>query len=652
MKKITLAFFAMVCFFGKVHSQANYVIEAPQNNNSTSSFRAPNGSVGHTYQRTVFFIHEVELLPMNLSTINSFSFQYTQGTGSIPVTGNFTVMMQNSTDNEYLKGTSFSAAVAPMTTVYVGPYTVPGTAGASTVGVQLTTPFAYNGGGLYIAYDWESTGPFSAGTATYLCNNQQVWCATADASVATVPNTLGGSNFRPALIFNATNNATNELEVFELTADGKVSKLLNTPQTITARVVNSSIGAQSNVSVALNVSGANTYNNIQVLPTLAAGQVTTVTFTGYNPTNNGLSTMSVAILALDDNINNNLVSQTQSVTCNEIAKHPDLSAGSYTSQAYGAGASASGLIYTYRFTAATNCSATAVRLVIPGFANAQNNGKQIYAVLQDAGGNIIGAGNPVTINGTMLNVFSSVSFSAPAAMTAGNDYNIGIAIPTNSYFPIGVTDFSNPFASQAGYFSSPITGGAFTPINVGHLSLEGVLTFPSTEILASASKTAVCKTSPQQVTITATGADTYTWSLAGAGSGSTAVFTPTAPGNNTTAQITVVGGYSTGIAAGCKSNNTQILFSLLACTGINENVGADAVRIFPNPTVSGKTTVTNLSGLNTVSVYNTLGQIVLTKNTTNDTEEIDISSFPSGNYLVKITDSKAESRTIKVINQN
>src|ERR1043166_7371982 len=109
MKKITLVLFAM-CNCALLSAQTTYNFAIPNNNGGTSEFRAPNGTQDHAYMWNIMYVHQYELLPMNLSTINSVSFQLTKG-ASIAVTGNFTVWMGNTTDAIYLKGTTLATAL-------------------------------------------------------------------------------------------------------------------------------------------------------------------------------------------------------------------------------------------------------------------------------------------------------------------------------------------------------------------------------------------------------------------------------------------------------------------------------------------------------------------------------------------------------------
>jgi hypothetical protein len=660
MKKITLSLLTAGCLFTSMRSQTNFTIEAPQNNSTTSEFRAPNGSSIHAFQRTVMFISASELAPMTLSSINSFSFQYVKGTGSIPVAGNFTVYMQNTNDAGYAKGTDFPTAVAPMQMVYNSTYTVPASVGAATVGVTLSSAFNYTGGGLYVAYDWDSAGPFAVAGATYACNNTQTACATADAAApGPVGNTLGMSAFRPALIFDAVNTASNEITVMDIQTDGKIAKLFNAPQVITANIQNLGLNAQTNVSVALNVGGANSFSDTQVIANLAIGATETVTFAPFTSANSGINTVSVTTLLTDDVLSNNKRVWTQSVTCTDQGSLPPVANSAFlTTNAYGLGGSGAGFIYSTKFTPAANVDLKGVNIFLANFAQ-YNVGKPLQATLMDNVGTILAQGTAANTTGSMLSKWNVFKFDVPEALTANTEYYIGVALTTNSFYPMAIlnnTYTTAGFFTSPGFYNSPITGGSFNQMPVDYLGIEAVLSFSNMEISASASKTIVCKTDgPDTVTLTAvSGLSTFTWTANGnalSGSGSSIVTTPTV--SSTQGGQILYNVVGTDAASGCKSTNATITISVSACTALSSlsSNGYD-VKVFPNPAANGKSTITGLVGTNKVTVYNTLGQVVITQIVTEDTVKLDLSNQPSGNYMVKISDSTNESRLIKLINQN
>ncbi|MGZ4090703.1 MAG: hypothetical protein ACXVNO_08285, partial [Bacteroidia bacterium] len=216
MKKFTFIVLVTFCSISSVFSQANLLIKAPAGNNATSTTRAPNGTVAHTTMRGCFFVSQAEIGQYFVpgTNISTFGFSLTAGVTGTAVTGNFTVYLQNTSDASYLKGTSFTTAIAPMTSVYASTMTIPVSAGTTSINLTLPSAFTYTGGGMYVAYDWACSGPFSAGTATYVCDNSIASSGASNATNTTTPvDAMGISAFRPVFIWGAVNSATNDAQV-------------------------------------------------------------------------------------------------------------------------------------------------------------------------------------------------------------------------------------------------------------------------------------------------------------------------------------------------------------------------------------------------------------------------------------------------------
>jgi hypothetical protein len=126
---------------------------------------------------------------------------------------------------------------------------------------------------------------------------------------------------------------------------------------------------------------------------------------------------------------------------------------------------------------------------------------------------------------------------------------------------------------------------------------------------------------------------------------------PATPNNYYTAALT--GSATTLLTSNLGYFAIEAAFtSTCGSVGISElNHSSLKVALYPNPTINGKTTITGLVGMNTITVYNMLGQTVLTLNTDKEEAMIDLANQPIGNYLVKIIDPDNTTKTIKVINQ-
>ncbi len=650
MKKITLALLAVGGLWYNAGAQANITIQAPLAN-STSQLRAPNGTDQHSGLKGCFLIRASELGALTGSIVNSIGFDLTDGAGANNP-GTITVYLENTSDNTYQKGTSFATAILGMTQHYTGNMTVPATNNAATITLNFTPTFTYTGGGIYVAYEWSSTGPFSAANnpATYEASNVgngNGLGATSYTNNPVAPDGMTVTDFRPAFLFNAVNTATNELAVIDIDALGKASQF-DAGQTITAKVRNSSTGDKAGVTVSLTIGGANPFTDVQTITNVVAGAVATVTFAPYSAINAGVSTMSIHIDA-DENNANNAMTWTQTASCETVALNYH-AAGSFTSQGYGAGATTSGRIYSFRYVPGSTNSISAVQVVVPSFSAAGNNGKTIFGTLQDANGAIVAQSAPVVISGGMMDVFTSLTFTSPVQLTANTPYYIGVGMPANGYFPVGTLGTN----TVQGYYNSAITGGALTEINFGYLSIQGLLINDSQIITATSSTATACK--GQSVTLTVTGATntTYTWSPIG-GNSAVTIVTVTPPGTSTAGPqfFNVIG---TNTVTGCKTLPTTVSVQVTTCNTNTGTVGFgqaltgnQALRLFPNPASNGITNVSGLSGVNTIEVSNIVGQVVFRSSVSGETEQIDLSQNSAGQYFIKVTSEAKEVTIFKLI---
>jgi hypothetical protein len=73
------------------------------------------------------------------------------------------------------------------------------------------------------------------------------------------------------------------------------------------------------------------------------------------------------------------------------------------------------------------------------------------------------------------------------------------------------------------------------------------------------------------------------------------------------------------------------------------------VSIFPNPIIDFMTISAN-ENINSIAVFNVLGQLVFEKKVNAKEEKIDLTALTSGNYIVKIN-SETSSKVLKIIKQ-
>jgi hypothetical protein len=631
MKKFTLAVFAAIAFAGSVLAQPNIVIQAPPAN-SSSQLRAPNGMIDTKYQNACYLVRASELTSLTGTNVTKIGFRLLDGTGTVPVTGNFTVYLQNAADVTYNKGTNFATAITGMSTNYVGTLTMPVGTGASTILLTLTTPFVYTGGAIYVAFSHDAAGPFdTANPSTIDANNSLTnGGATAASSVTPNPNTMTLSNFRPAFLFEAVNTASNEVSVSNIVAPGSVAQSLNVGHIVTVQVKNGSIGTLNNIPVTMNVTGANTFNDVKTITSLAAGATTIVSFASFNPQNSGMNAITASVPSDQVPLNN---SQTwnQKVTCSNFANTP----AEPTTYTAGIGLTNPNTLVN-RIKSPANASLAGLRLAV---ANASvNPGNQIYGVLFDATGTLIAYTNTLTIGSTMLGTFVKFDFFSPQpSLIAGTDYFIGMGQPGTGYFPLGA--YTGTAIVNTNFFIIPQAGGAPTPVNAGIFGFEAIFTSTNPVLNVTPSRSVICR--GESVTLTASGGATYVWN--NNATTPAIVVSPTA-----TAGYTVTG----TDANGCVNSKTYTQ-TVAPCTGLTANANdGQEILLFPNPATNGKTTLSGLEGTNTVSLYNVLGQLVSSQIVTGESVEINLNNQPSGNYLIKVTNSYNQTKTLKFLNQN
>jgi hypothetical protein len=650
MKKITLAILAAVGTVGSMFAQPNINVLAPAFNAQTG-YRLPNGTFEHKTVRGVALIKASELSALTGSLVNNIGVYRLSGTSPASASGTWTLWLQNTNDASYTKSTTFATALSGMTQVYAGNFTVPTSTAAAFYTFPCTPTYTYNMGmGMYVAWAYDETTPASntqTAQAIYAASNigtGNSLCASAYSSVAPAPTmTLG--DFRPSFTFSAVNTATNEVSVIDMQSMGFMSKLAP-GNTVTAIIRNNSIGTLTNITPSFVALGANATLSTTAIPSIAGGGTAQISF-AYNPTAVGMSTLGV-VLAADQNTNNNTFSATQSVTCSEVGKVAPIAASNFTAGSLGGGSNS--YIFSNKWTPSANCSLTGVACVVPSYANAANSGKQIYPVLLDATGNIIATGNTITIAANMMDTYYTYDFpnNSLPALTAGTPYLIGIGMVGTGFYPVGYAD---PGSFIDGYYVTPVAGGSAQLIDYGWLSLKGVITNTSLSISSTSSRSVMCVNEKNTLTVTGPAGATFQWSSpvpTASNTASTVVVTPTLAASTTSAFIS----YSvTGNVGGCTTNVSVLQVKVSKCTGVNELDNAEVIGLYPNPTAKA-TTITGLNSNNVITVFNTIGQVVLNEKAAADTHTIDLSTFPAGTYLVRVTDGGNSVKTLKVVKQD
>jgi hypothetical protein len=83
---------------------------------------------------------------------------------------------------------------------------------------------------------------------------------------------------------------------------------------------------------------------------------------------------------------------------------------------------------------------------------------------------------------------------------------------------------------------------------------------------------------------------------------------------------------------------------------VTTNCSSNIITLFPNPT-RNTVTITGLSGDNQLRLLDNLGQVLKIIKTTNHTETINVSTLPSGTYVIQIVQKNEVIKNIKVIKE-
>lgn len=136
-------------------------------------------------------------------------------------------------------------------------------------------------------------------------------------------------------------------------------------------------------------------------------------------------------------------------------------------------------------------------------------------------------------------------------------------------------------------------------------------------------------------------------------SGSNIVWYDAATGGNVLpSTTTIVDGqtyYATQTISSCESSTTAITMTLGGCLG-NDTFEFIGLKMYPNPTQD----VLNIEyqePIHKVEVVNLLGQTLINKNLNTVSSQLDLSSYPTGTYLVKVYIDEKRNKVYKVIKQ-
>jgi hypothetical protein len=235
-----------------------------------------------------------------------------------------------------------------------------------------------------------------------------------------------------------------------------------------------------------------------------------------------------------------------------------------------------------------------------------------------------------------INVYAlpTVSISAVSAICIGGSVSLTAS---------GAATYTwNTSATTSSISDTPIIN---TTYSVNGTDMNGCSNFviktitvnPLPTINISSSGPLICV--GQSATLSATGANTYTWSTAS--TTQSIVISPTV-----TVSYTITGTDSNGC-----SDTTVYTQSVSACTGIITLATTNETIVFPNP-FTGKITVLLPVNSVLVEIHNVIGELVFTSRKVNDiASEINLCDHSNGIYYVTIYTSDNKSVVKKIVKQ-
>jgi hypothetical protein len=154
----------------------------------------------------------------------------------------------------------------------------------------------------------------------------------------------------------------------------------------------------------------------------------------------------------------------------------------------------------------------------------------------------------------------------------------------------------------------------------------------------SLSSTAYTICANSNVTLSASGANTYSWNTGD--TISVIVVSPSA------SSVYIVTGYN---QFGC-SNQATVFEQVKECVGLKENFYAENLSIYPNP-VSRSLTIDNCPESTRIDIYDAIGQNIMSRISTASKETIDLNNYSHGIYLLHLELSDKSTLNFKLVKE-
>jgi hypothetical protein len=304
---ISLILLSLISFCQVVDILAN-----PSNNSGTAL------GAGRNYYANESIYTETEIGASNFTSastaINKIGF-YLAIVGPTTSFGNVNIYMMNVPIGTTTLATGIYS-LAGYTKVF--DYTIGGSIVASAVGlvnIPLTTSFTRTSGTnlqvlverldniIHTSFSWRTAA--GNNTSNVALSTRQYFSAVA-SPVAPVPGTTVLNQATSRAQIRLQHVFVNDAFVTQAYTLGKLPISNATPHIISTSITNIGTSALVSLPITLNISGVNSFTDVQTIASLAPGSTTTVSFAPYTPAIIGTDNINVSVPADDNNANNSL----------------------------------------------------------------------------------------------------------------------------------------------------------------------------------------------------------------------------------------------------------------------------------------------------------------------------------------------------------
>lgn len=444
----------------------------PNNGSTSANSRAPSNFF--KYQRTEYLITPAEMAASGFpvgSNIQSIGWLiYAAGTGTL--TGTLNIYLKNTSDIAYGLGATWTTT--GFTQVHNdAAFTVPIALGYYNITLNGATPFTYTGGGVYVAWEFSSTGTVGTVGNSYYCNTNLTNGLYGARSNTAAPTTLAASAWRPATTFG-NNDLYDVLAINNVYALGQIASPYGNPSDIRVNMTNGSASGATfdlNVTVSDSATGTTRFTQTLTGQTLAAGATNIFTIPGWSPTD--LEKVNITATATASPGENFLFNNT--MTAKALVNSNTFSYNYSIVNPGGWGFNTPPAIFLAKYKMAGSGVVSAANIFIYNYANNVNG--VVYAVVLNNQGTIVAQSANLTIAAGNMGVFNTFTFPTPPSF-CNEDFYVGLAqttlgTNTGAWYPMGA--MSETPVRPNSFYTCSITGGTLNMASSARYAIDAVV---------------------------------------------------------------------------------------------------------------------------------------------------------------------------------